>query len=100
MSDPIFLRNSVSSSIYAEQMNSAQIQGQAAAREKAIRARQEALKAENAMIQGLEDSAKLDVRDQKKDKQQQGGQQQSSAEGRDENSILQEDGLFHIDLTV
>jgi hypothetical protein len=61
MSDPVFLRNFMSGTIYAEQVNSAQIQGQAAARERATRARQEALKDERTMIEGLEDAARLDL---------------------------------------
>lgn len=67
MTDPVFLRPFMSGTIYAEQVNSAQIQGQAAARERATRARQEALQDERAMIEGLEDATRLalDERDQR-----------------------------------
>ncbi len=104
MSDPIFLRNSIASTIYAEQINSAQIQGQAAARERANRLRQERLKDEQAMIVGLEESAKVDIRE--REGQHQGAdyafeEHRNAAEDRDENTETEEfEEVRHIDLTV
>ena len=64
MSDPVFLRNNISSTIYAEQMNSAQIQGQAAARERAVRIQTEALKSTQSGIKRLESSEKTGTREE------------------------------------
>lgn len=105
MSDPMFLRNMISNSVYAEQMNSAQIQGQAAARERATRARQEAIKAEQAQIAGLEESTKPGVNDREG---RNGGASQEEAEERSESAEdrevwepTQEGGARRrIDLTV
>ena len=70
MSDPVFLRSMMSGSIYAEQMNSAQLQGQQSAKERATRVRQEAIKDEQAMIKGLEDSVQIDIREREGQRQQ------------------------------
>jgi len=104
MSDPVFLRNSISSTIYAEQINSAQIQGQAAARERANRIREERLKDEQAMIVGLEESAKVDIREregQHHDADYAFQEQKHAAEDREEDTETEEfEGVRHIDLTV
>ena len=107
MSDPLFLRNMMSSSVYAEQMNSAQIQGAAAARERAIRARQEALKDEQAQITGLQESSKSGIQDRER---QQGGAEAEAQERSESDSAEDGDmddttsneggGNRHIDLTV
>jgi uncharacterized membrane protein YfhO len=95
----------MSSSIYAEQINSAHIQGQAAAREKATRARQEALKKEQTMIKGLEESANTNVRErearQQYAEQQPEDSEQDAAEDRENENPGKEGGTFgHIDLTA
>lgn len=106
MSDPLFLRNMISNSVYAEQMNSAQIQGQAAARERAARARQEAIKAEQAQIAGLEEATKPGVNERESRNGQASDQDadersEESAEDR-EDSLTQTQGSsrHRIDLTV
>ena len=105
MSDPVFLRNAMSGSIYAEQINSAQIQGQAAARERAARVRRETLKDEQAMIVGLEEAVRVDIRE--REGQQQSAEQdhafqehRHAAEGQDEEELELEGAFKRIDLTV
>ena len=71
MSDAVFLRANISSSIYADQVNTAQISGQQAARERTMRAQQEALKQEQTAIQKLEESDKLDINEQERQRNQQ-----------------------------
>ena len=61
MSDPIFLRSMMSSSIYAEQAHSAQIQGHQAARERATRLRQEQIRNEQASIQRMVEAGKAGI---------------------------------------
>ena len=107
MSDPLFLRNLMSNSVYADQMNSAQIQGQAAARERATRARQQALKDEQAMITRLEETAKSGIKEH--EQKNQGRSQQDKArehsetaedQAEDYNQTEVVDGFGHIDLTA
>ena len=103
MSDPIGLRNAMSGSVYAEQMNSAQVQGQAAARERAARARQEALEHEQAQIKSLEESAKSSVEDREARQQHPGNNpDRDDAEDRNAPDTLfeKESGIHRIDLTV
>ncbi len=103
MSDPIGLRNAMSGSVYAEQMNSAQIQGQAAAREKAARVKQEALRNEQAQIKSLEEAAESSVEDREARPQHPGNHPgREDAEDRDEphTSDKEAGGIRHIDLTV
>ena len=104
MSDPVFLRSSISSTIYAEQINSAQIQGQQAARERATRARQEALQHQASAVKRLEESAKADVQEREADRRQQqfadGSQDAGDHEGEESNSEEQGGRLHHIDLTA
>ena len=107
MSDPIFLRNVMSSSVYAEQINSAQIQGQVAARERATRARQEAMKNEQAAVKSLEDMENIDIRERERSQQQ-----YPNGEPREDEETATEDrhgehesqegvrAFRHIDLTV
>jgi ATPase subunit of ABC transporter with duplicated ATPase domains len=103
----MFLRDMMSNSVYADQMNSAQIQGQAAARERATRARQQALKDEQAMITRLEESAKSEIKERENKKQGQSQQEKArehseTAEGQaeDNNQMEVVDGFGHIDLTA
>ena len=105
MSDPIFLRSMLSGSVYAEQMNSAQIQGQQSAKERATRVRQEAIKDEQAMIKGLEDAVEIDIREREGQRQQ--AQQDLAA--FDERNTAEDPGgeespeerrAGHIDLTA
>ncbi len=107
MSDPMFLRNMMSNSVYAEQMHSAQIQGQTAARERATRARQEADKTERAQIRGLEEATKPGV----SDREHRNGQEPFQSEEEDRSEARAEDRELeippdlvdfrrHIDLTV
>jgi len=105
MSDPVFLRNAISSTIYAEQINSAQIQGQQAARERATRARQEALQHESAAVKRLEEAAKSDIQERESDRKQQQLAEQGSHHAGDqegEETFSDEEGgvLHHIDLTA
>lgn len=104
MSDPMFLRNMISNSVYAEQVNSAQLQGQATAREQATRARQEAVKHEQAQINGLEDANKPGVKDRERRNQQasQDADKRSGkdADDRDDQQSQSSDARGHIDFTV
>ncbi len=112
MSDPIFLRNLISNTVYAEQINSAQIQGQAAARDRATRVRQEALKDEQAMINSLEEAATVDIKDQERRRhgatpqeaeQEEAYQEHPEDAGEDAGGepVAQNSGTSrHIDLTV
>lgn len=84
MSDALHLRNVLSNSVYAEQISSAQIQGQAAARERATRARQEAIKTEQAQIKALEEANHAGVKDREARKGQQDGASDSDAKERSE----------------
>ena len=84
MSDALHLRNMISSSVYAEQISSAQIQGQATARERATRARQEAIKTEQAQIKALEEANHAGVKDREARKGQHDGASDTDAEERSE----------------
>ena len=109
MSDPIFLRSNISGTVYAEQINSAQIQAQAAARERATRIRQEALKDEQAMISRLEEAATVDIKDEEDNRERHAGEEQAfqenaqdAAQGPDEEQEAGETEkvIRHIDFTV
>jgi len=107
VSDPIFMRNMLSSSVYAEQMNSAQIQGQHAASERAARLRQEKFLQEQASIQQAVEANKTGVKE--RDGRQPGSEQEMSGDDdtvdRDEATGTEagaatDEGAHHIDLTV
>ena len=105
MSDPVFLRSAMSSTVYAEQLNSAQIQGQQASRERATRARQEALQHESAAVKRLEEAAKSDIQEgesQRKHQQfsEEGSHNAGDQEGEETFSDEKGGVLHHIDLTA
>ena len=108
MSDPIFLRNLMSGSVYAEQMNSAQIQGQHAANERAARLRQEKFLQEQASIQQAVEANKTDIEERQGHGRQPGseGDEGDEAVDREEETAMGEDSpaadeeVRHIDLTV
>ena len=107
MSDPIFMRNMLSSSVYAEQMNSAQIQGQQAASERAARLRQEKFLQEQAAVQQTVEAGKTDIKE--RDGREPGSEQELSG---DDDTVDRDEmagdgsvettakGVRHIDLTV
>lgn len=70
MSDAVFLRTNISSMIYADQMNTAQISGSQAARDRAMRVQQEALKEAQSQIQKVEDLDKLDIKEEEERRRQ------------------------------
>jgi Flp pilus assembly protein TadB len=103
--DPLFLRNVLSNSVYAEQINSAQIQGQQASKDRATRLRQETLKDEQTTISSLEEAMKTDVKE--RDERRHDAEQELLEER--ERNAEDQDGLEgevsaspfrHIDLTV
>lgn len=104
MSDPIYLRNVMSNAIYAEQMNSAQIQGAQAARERAAKLRQEQILQEQAAVARSVEASKANIDERKEGR---GSQQQlmedqdETVEHRAEDASAEEGGEGgHIDLTV
>ncbi len=111
MADPVYLRPAISGSIYAEQVASAQIQGQAAARDRATRVRQEEIKDEKTSVHELEESTKVDIKEQDERRREpyQGLFDEDAEEGtrstvdsRDGESPDLEDerGIRHIDVTI
>lgn len=64
MTDAVFLRTNISSMIYADQMNTAHISGSQAARERAMRVQQEALKEAESQIKKVEELDKLDIKEE------------------------------------
>ncbi len=113
MSDPVFLRNMISNTVYAEQINSAQIQGHQAAKERAARALQEANREQAMSIKALQDSAEIGVRDehgrgrQHPDQPPEGEEEEaddpSSAytlSGEEAPKEMQVSGLNSIDVTI
>lgn len=80
MSDPIFLRNMMSSSVYAEQINSAQVQGQQAARDRASRVVQEAIKENQAAVQRTEESNQIGAREDDERREQSADEQRDGEE--------------------
>ena len=105
MSDAMFLRNMMSNSVYAEQMHSAQIQGQLAAKERAARLRQEQLKQEQAAVAKMAEAGQAGIRE----REENGGHAQHNLD--DETVVDREDDsqeasadtdeeVRHIDLTV
>jgi hypothetical protein len=70
MSDAVFLRTNISSMIYADQINTAQISGSQAARDRAMRVQEEAMKEAQSQIQSVEELDKLDVREEEERRRQ------------------------------
>lgn len=70
MSDAVFLRTNISSMIYADQINTAQVSGTQAARDRAMRVQQEALKEAEAKIKKVEELGKLDIREEEERRRQ------------------------------
>ena len=113
MSDPVFLRNMISNTVYAEQINSAQIQGHQAAKERAARALQEANREHAMSIKALQDSAEIGVRDEHRqgrqnpdqslEEEDEEAQDRSSAytlSGEEANHEKQVSGFSSIDVTI
>jgi len=111
MTDPVFLRPAMSGSIYAEQVASAQIQGQAAARERATRVRQEEIKNEKTSVHELEETTKVDVKEQEERRrrdaydgleEEDAGERERGGEDRTAGPRAEEEGraVRHIDVTV
>ena len=107
MSDPIFLRSLISNTVYAEQINSAQIQGQQAAKERANHALHETLRQEATKVKALEDSAEIGVREehQKERQTHQEGEAQDdqgspASDEAEEKEIIASDAYHSIDVTI
>lgn len=106
MSDPVFLRNTMANSVYAEQFNSAHLQGQQAARERAARLHQEMIKDEQTKTAKTKEAADTDVKERERDQGGEGsyGHAAFDDEELEENDIdgQKEVGgpVRHIDLTV
>jgi hypothetical protein len=95
----------MSNSVYAEQISSAQIQGQQAARERATRARQETILHENAAVQQLRDSSKAALRERERERRRREAEAREDSEDIVADQEAQTDSetrtrFSHIDLTV
>lgn len=101
MSDPVFLRSLISNTVYAEQMNSAQIQGQNAARERALALQQERVKQEAEQVQETEETAELGVEEdgRRGDSYEPSGNEDEERRPEDEDAAPSPDSEEHSALT-
>jgi len=109
MSDPIFLRNMISNSVYAEAVHSAQIQGQQEARERATRLRQEKIQDEQAAILRMAEAGQTGLEEREGKRREANEHEQDTVDDRqDAEAFLPEqqerkeggDLVRHIDLTI
>ena len=104
MSDPIFLRNMINNTVYAEQIHSAQQSAQEAAREKNIRVQQQKVKEQALAVAKLNESSSLGIgekgQQQPPHQQDDLDQEEDSKSSSTEKTDNGQGGVQHIDITV
>lgn len=104
MSDPIFLRNLINNTVYAEQIHSAHQMAHEAAREKNIRVQQQKIQEQALAVDKLDESAGLQVgeegnRDNPSGRQSE-SDQEDTEEGKSGTGKSESGGMQRIDITV
>ncbi|PIE03139.1 MAG: hypothetical protein CSA81_03140 [Acidobacteria bacterium] len=102
MSDPIFLRNLINNTVYAEQINSAQQMAQEAAREKNVRVQQQKVREQALAVEKLDKSANLEVSEEG-NRERGAGENMEESDQKDREQPGQtdrEEGVQRIDITV
>jgi thiol:disulfide interchange protein len=104
MSDPIFLRNLINNTVYAEQIHSAQQMAHEAAREKNIRVQQQKIQEQALAVDKLDESAGLQVGEEGNREKSPGEQSESESkdaeEGKSGTTESESGGMQRIDITV
>jgi hypothetical protein len=100
MTDPVALRNLMSNSVYAEQINAAHLQGQESERTRQVRIRQQQVQEEAMSVARTLASEHADV-----DQDGGGGEQSPIAHKRGKKAVRRQDQdqqveEGHIDLTI
>lgn len=102
MSDPMFLRNLINNTVYAEQIHSAQQSAQEAARQKNIRVQQQKIREKALAVEKLGESANLGIgeKGQEQRPQDDGEPEEGSEKSSSENIQKGQGDVQRIDITV
>lgn len=93
MTDPVSLQNLLSNTIYAEQINSAQLQGQESARERAVRVQQETQQERSMAVEKAEDTYEVNVDEEGHQAAQEGEEEASPEERRKKREAAEGEDL-------
>jgi len=108
MSDPIFLRNLINNTVYAEQIHTAQQSAQEATREKNIRVQQQKIKDQALAVDKLDESESLAVKEEGNQRKNHPDQEEREAQGdqapddkdSDPTQTDRRRGIQRIDITI